>query len=90
MSETDDLVDAIAPVVASFRSLGIRHFVGGSIASSFHGAIRTTMDVDVVCELTEDNILPFIESFNADYYLKQAAELVGAVDLLDRLQKQET
>ncbi len=47
----DDLVDALTPVVQAFRTLQIRHFVGGSVASSFHGASRTTMDVDVVCEM---------------------------------------
>lgn len=73
MSETDDLVDALSPVVAAFRTLDIRHFVGGSVASSFHGATRTTMDVDVVCELTEDKISSFIELFDRDFYISEPA-----------------
>ena len=36
MSDTDDLVDALIPVVAALRELEILHFVGGSIASSRH------------------------------------------------------
>jgi hypothetical protein len=43
------------------------------VASSFHGAIRTTMDVDVVCELTEDCIARFIELFNRDFYISEPA-----------------
>ncbi|HJN09896.1 MAG: hypothetical protein QGG09_13935 [Pirellulaceae bacterium] len=73
MNGTDDLVDALSPVVAAFRTLGIRHFVGGSIASSFHGATRATMDVDVVCELTDDKISSFIELFDCDFYISEPA-----------------
>lgn len=69
----DDLVDALTPVVQAFRALQIRHFVGGSVASSFHGATRTTMDVDVVCELTEEHISPFVNSFDDDFYISEAA-----------------
>ncbi len=73
MNGTDDLVDALSPVVAAFRALAIRHFVGGSVASSFHGAARATMDVDVVCELTEDKISSFIELFDHDFYISELA-----------------
>ena len=73
MSGSDDLVDALATVVAAFRKLGIRHFVGGSVASSFHGATRTTMDVDVVCELTENEIPSFVASFDRDFYISEPA-----------------
>jgi hypothetical protein len=47
LTQPDDLIDALEPVVRAFRELGIRHFIGGSIASSFHGATRSTMDVIV-------------------------------------------
>lgn len=73
MSETDELIDALTPVVAAFGALGIRHFIGGSVASSFHGATRSTMDVDVVCELTEDKISAFIAAFGRDFYISKSA-----------------
>jgi hypothetical protein len=47
LTQPDDLIDALEPVVRAFRELGIRYFIGGSIASSFHGATRSTMDVFV-------------------------------------------
>ncbi len=53
MTESDDLLDALMPVVKALQTLKIRHYVGGSIASSFHGATRSTMDVDLVAELDE-------------------------------------
>lgn len=73
MSQTDDLIDALAPVVAALRALGISHFVGGSIASSFHGATRSTMDVDVVCELKEEQVSSFVERFDRDFYISEPA-----------------
>jgi len=73
LNETDDLVDALSPVVAAFRALGISHFVGGSVASSFHGATRTTMDVDVVCELKEAQVSSFIKMFDRDFYISEPA-----------------
>lgn len=73
MTESDDLIDALAPVVEAFRKLRIRHFVGGSIASSFHGATRSTMDVDLIAELGEQNISDFVKSFGDEFYLSEAA-----------------
>ncbi|MCA9266265.1 MAG: hypothetical protein KDA60_20535 [Planctomycetales bacterium] len=73
LSNTDDLVDALSPVVAVLRDLGIRHYVGGSIASAFHGATRATMDVDLVCELTDDRVHEFVDRFGADYYISEPA-----------------
>lgn len=31
------------------------------------------MDVDVVCELTEEQISPFVDSFNDDFYISETA-----------------
>ncbi|MFO0916406.1 MAG: nucleotidyl transferase AbiEii/AbiGii toxin family protein [Pirellulales bacterium] len=73
MSESDDLIDALAPVVEALQRLGIRHYVGGSIAGSFHGATRSTMDVDLVAELSEEKISEFVKCFGEDFYLSEAA-----------------
>ena len=73
MDELEELVDSLSPVVSTLQKLGIRHYVGGSVASSFHGAIRSTMDVDLVCELTEDDISQLIEMIGADFYVSETA-----------------
>jgi hypothetical protein len=73
LDELEDLVDALSPVVSALRRLGVRHYVGGSVASSFHGATRSTMDVDLICELTQDDIPRLIESIGTDYYKSEAA-----------------
>jgi hypothetical protein len=73
LNELDDLVAALAPVVAAFRQLKIRHYVGGSVASSFHGAARSTMDVDLVCEFTVDQVKSFVASFDENFYVSESA-----------------
>lgn len=40
VSDADDLIAALQPVVDTLCRLGVRHYVGGSVASAFHGAIR--------------------------------------------------
>ena len=73
MSELDDLIAALSPVVTTLRDLQIRHYIGGSVASSFHGAARSTMDVDLVCEFPADRIPVFLSRFGADFYLSEPA-----------------
>jgi hypothetical protein len=73
LTEPDDLVVALRPVVQSLIGLGIRFYVGGSVASSFHGAVRSTMDVDLLCELDEPKIQPLLQSLGNSYYASEPA-----------------
>ena len=73
MTHSDDLIDALAPVVEALQRLQVRHYVVGSIASSFHGATRSTMDVDLVAELSEEKISDFVACFGDEFYLSEAA-----------------
>lgn len=73
MSDYDDLVAALSPVSAALTKLGIRHYVGGSVASSFHGASRSTMDVDLIADMTDMHVSEFLKCFDQDFYLSEAA-----------------
>ena len=73
LAETDDLIDALSPVVAAFNDLKIPHYVGGSIASSYHGATRSTMDVDLVCEMLEAQIPEFLARIDDRFYVSELA-----------------
>ncbi|MFM8476257.1 MAG: hypothetical protein ACKOEO_10730 [Planctomycetaceae bacterium] len=63
MNDGTDLITALAPVAGVLNQLGVRFFVGGSVASSFHDAARSTMDVDLVCELVAENVAAFVCAF---------------------------
>ncbi len=73
MSESDDLILALTPVARSLQTLGVRFYIGGSVASSFHGAVRSTMDVDLVCELTETEVPSLLNALGAQYYASEPA-----------------
>lgn len=73
MNGADDIAVAIAPVLQAFRSLDIRHFIGGSVASSFHGAARSTMDVDLIATLGDDKVTQFVKLLGHHYYVSEPA-----------------
>jgi hypothetical protein len=66
-----DLLAALAPVLRVLRDLGVRHFVGGSIASSAHGVARASVDGDVVAELGAEHIAPLVAALQNAYYVPE-------------------
>lgn len=70
MSDSD-LLAALGPVLAVLRNLGVRHFVGGSIASSAHGVARASVDGDVVAELGPSHIAPLVAALGDTYYVPE-------------------
>jgi hypothetical protein len=53
---------AVATVVArALEVIGLPYSIGGSIASSIGGEPRSTLDVDVVTELTAESIPQLVE-----------------------------
>jgi len=71
-----DLVAALRPVLTALGDLGVRHFVGGSIASSAHGVARASLDVDVVAELEAVHVTRFVAALqNATMSTRRASVL---------------
>jgi hypothetical protein len=66
-----DLLVALAPVLEVLRRLGVRHFVGGSVASSAHGVPRASIDADVVAELGPAHAAPLVAALRAGYYVSE-------------------
>ena len=79
MNSSSDLLSALKPVAAALSEIGATFFVGGSVASSYHGASRSTMDVDVVAHITKDDVEPFILRLGDQYYVSQPA-ILDAID----------
>ena len=81
MSESLGLVEALEPVARVLQSMEVRFYVGGSVASSFHGAARSTMDVDLVADLSAKDVDHFISGLNGEYYVSKTA----IIDAITRL-----
>ena len=69
-------VDPIAlalSVAHVLDTLGIPYTVGGSLASSFAGEPRSTVDVDFVAALDESHIPAIVAALSPDFYVDDAA-----------------
>jgi len=55
-------------VVKVLESLDIPYFVGGSLASAFHGVPRATMDADLVADMRLDQVEAFVERLGGAFY----------------------
>ena len=75
MDHAIDMVDALRPVLRELDRLGVRYYIGGSVASSSHGVGRSTLDVDVVAELNEASARSLMEALQDNYYVSQPAVL---------------
>jgi hypothetical protein len=64
-----DLVAAVRPMLDALDSLGVRHYIGGSIASSVHGVPRASIDADVVAELLPVHCEALLARLRGPYYV---------------------
>ncbi len=67
-----DLLAAPGPLLDVLRGLGVRHYVGGSIASSAHGVARASIDADVVAELRPEHADRLSAALQGPYYVSEA------------------
>lgn len=72
----DAFPDPVAVAVhftAVLEDLGIRHLVGGSLASSIHGEPRSTNDIDILADFRDEHVSPFMEAVEAEYHVSASA-----------------
>jgi len=55
-------------VTQTLERLGIPYAVGGSLASSLHGVMRSTLDVDIVADMRLEHIQPLVAALSKDFY----------------------
>lgn len=75
-----DLVRALRPVTDALEALGVRYYVGGSLASSAHGIARSSLDVDVLTELKPGHLAGFAGRLADRYYVPEDAARRAVVD----------
>lgn len=66
-------VEVISKVVEVFDRLGIPYVLGGSTASSVHGAPRATNDVDLVADVRSEHVQPLTEALQDEFYVEPTA-----------------
>jgi hypothetical protein len=66
-----NILSALTPVARAFKFLGVRYYVGGSMASSVRGLPRTSIDVDVVAELLPQHVRPLAGALAGEFYVSE-------------------
>ena len=61
--------DVLKDCAERFEKLGIDYMLTGSMALVHYAMPRTTTDIDVVIELSLENVENFIKEFEPDYYV---------------------
>lgn len=56
-------------VTQTLERLGILYAVGGSLASSLHGVMRSTLDVDIVADVRLEHIQPLAAALAHEFYV---------------------
>jgi VWFA-related protein len=64
-------LSALGPVVDALEELGVRYYVGGSLASSTHGVPRASIAADVVADLRLDHVAPLVNRLQGGYYIDE-------------------
>lgn len=80
MTPTADPIDLTLRVAAIFEDLGLDYVVGGSIASSALGEIRSTQDVDFLVKAVPADCRRLAEALGREFYVAESA----VADALDR------
>ncbi len=60
-------------VAQTLEEIGIPYAVGGSLASSMHGVMRSTLDVDIIADLQPEHVRPLLEAFSQEFYADEEA-----------------
>lgn len=60
-----------ARVTSILERLKVRYLIGGSLASTLHGMVRTTQDSDIVAELRPEHVEVFVRELIGDFYMDE-------------------
>jgi len=55
-------------VTDTLEKLGVPYAVGGSLSSSVHGVMRSTLDVDIVADLHFEHVQPLVAALSPAFY----------------------
>jgi hypothetical protein len=54
-----------------FEKLGVAYLIGGSLASTLYGLVRTTQDSDIIAEMRLEHLQPFVSALQAEFYIDE-------------------
>lgn len=62
-------IEVTLRVTSVLEILGIPYLIGGSLASTLYGMIRTTQDADIITEMRLEHIRPFVSALQNEFFI---------------------
>ena len=62
-------IEVTLKVTGVFEALGVPYLIGGSLASTLYGMVRTTQDSDIVAEMKIKHLKPFVTALQDEFYV---------------------
>ncbi len=62
-------IEVTLKVTHVFEKLSVPYLIGGSLASTLYGMIRTTQDSDIVAEMRLEHLQPFVLALRDEFYI---------------------
>lgn len=62
-------IEVTLKVTGVFEALGVPYLIGGSLASTLYGMVRTTQDSDIVAEMKIEHLKPFVTALQDEFYV---------------------
>jgi len=62
-------IEVTLKVTDIFEKLGVAYLIGGSLASTLYGMIRTTQDSDIVAEMRLEHLQAFVAELQDEFYI---------------------
>ena len=66
-----DPIAVTAQVTSVLEELNVPYFIGGSLASTLYGMVRTTQDSDIVAKIRDEHIQPFVRALQSEFYVDE-------------------
>ncbi len=68
MASSPDLLRVATAVAAALERCGVRYSIGGSLASTFAGEPRSTLDIGVLVELPASSVEEFVRALGDEFF----------------------
>jgi hypothetical protein len=62
-------IEVTLMVTGVFEKLGVPYLIGGSLASTLYGMIRSTQDADIVAEMRLEHLESFVAALQDEFYI---------------------
>lgn len=64
-------IEVTLKVTGVLEKLGVPYLIGGSLASTLYGMVRTTQDSDIIAEMRPEHIQSFVSSLQNEFFIDE-------------------